>query len=166
MSINRKSIFDTNGEENKEEKKQDGESQTREGYQVVHLEKQEVKSGEEDETTLISVKAKLYHLDLTNVSDGWKEKGIGILKVNKLAKPQENYSTRIVMRQDGIYKLILNVPVVKGFEVYRGMTSSLSSAKFVRIQFIENGKPTQYALKMSLDNAANLYEIIEPLIPK
>ncbi|KAH3668278.1 hypothetical protein OGAPHI_002032 [Ogataea philodendri] len=157
-----KSIFD---EPQKAPEQPKDKEKAKEVYKAVHLEKQEVKSGEEEEQTLFQVKAKLYHMDLTKVSDGWKERGVGVLKVNKFLKSDKPYKARLIMRQEGILKLILNVPVVPGFEVFKGMASSLNSDKFIRIQAVEDSKPVQYAFKIGMiENSSKLYEVIEQLV--
>ncbi|ODV94268.1 hypothetical protein PACTADRAFT_76892 [Pachysolen tannophilus NRRL Y-2460] len=139
-------------------------------YQKVHLEKKQISTGEEEDESLFSTKAKLYSLDLTNVAEGWKERGIGILRVNKLKNTTENinYKARIIMRADVILKVILNVPITKKFEIFEGMESSLASEKFIRISSIdENKKPVQYAIKTAnANNTKALYNSIKSLIPK
>ncbi|KAG7868843.1 hypothetical protein KL918_001486 [Ogataea parapolymorpha] len=161
-AIGKKSIFDEPQESSAEP---EDKEVSKEVYKKVHLEKQQVKSGEEEEETLFQVKAKLYHMDLTNVSEGWKEKGVGILKVNKFINPIKHYHARLVMRQDGILKLILNVPIVKGVEVFKGMASSLNSDKFIRVQVVEDSKPVQYAFKIGMvENSSKLYNVIESLV--
>ncbi|KAG7901897.1 hypothetical protein KL935_001857 [Ogataea polymorpha] len=161
-AIGKKSIFDEPQESSAEP---EDKEVSKEVYKKVHLEKQEVKSGEEEEETLFQVKAKLYHMDLTKVSDGWKEKGVGILKVNKFINPIKHYHARLVMRQDGILKLILNVPIGKGVEVFKGMASSLNSDKFIRVQVVEDSKPVQYAFKIGMvENSSKLYNVIEKLV--
>ncbi|CDK28071.1 unnamed protein product [Kuraishia capsulata CBS 1993] len=136
-------------------------------FQKIHLEKQAVVSGEENEKSVFSVRAKLYFLDLTNVEIGWKEKGVGQLKVNQLETATETYTSRILMRQDAIFKLILNCPLSKDIKVFKGLDSSLSREKFVRIQAFENGKPVQYAAKVkSSEDSQALYDTIIDLIPK
>lgn len=136
-------------------------------YRTVHLQKQDMKSGEEDETTLYQVKAKLYWMDLEKLSEGWKERGVGILKVNKLKKPTDSYRSRLIMRQVGNLKLILNLPIAKNIKVLKGMTSSFAGNKFIRIQTIEQGKPIQYALKIGqVENVPKVYDSIVGEIPK
>ncbi|KAG7802964.1 hypothetical protein KL944_001856 [Ogataea haglerorum] len=162
-AVGKKSIFDEPQQSSAEAEDKEGVS--KEVYKKVHLEKQEVKSGEEEEETLFQVKAKLYHMDLTNVSEGWREKGVGILKVNRFIYPTKHYHARLVMRQDGILKLILNVPIVKGVEVFKGMASSLNSDKFIRVQLVEDSKPVQYAFKIGMvENSSKLYNVIESLV--
>ncbi|VEU23287.1 DEKNAAC104415 [Brettanomyces naardenensis] len=130
-------------------------------YHTVHLEKKEMKSGEENETTLYQVKAKLYRMDLTHVSDGWRERGVGMLKVNRLKEPTDTYKARLIMRQTGNLKLILNLPIVKDLPVFRGMSCSISGDKFIRVQTVEEGKPIQYAVKIGqVENVSTMYETL------
>ena len=69
------------------------------------------------------------------------------------------------MRSDGLLRVVLNVPLLKSFEVFKGMKSSLQSEKFIRITAIENGKPIQYALKTAnADTSDKLYSAIQQLI--
>ncbi|KAK9242528.1 hypothetical protein V1506DRAFT_547246 [Lipomyces tetrasporus] len=141
-------------------------------YMQLNLEKKIVETGEEMETSVFNCRAKLYSLDPTEADEGWKERGIGVLHLNVLkddtdtpAETPEPTSAdaskestptirarkskaRIVMRADGVLKVILNLPLVKGIEVMKGMKSSLVSEKFVRIAAWENHKPIQYALRM------------------
>ncbi|GMM32190.1 Yrb2 protein [Martiniozyma asiatica (nom. inval.)] len=181
-SLNKKSIFDEKTAENEDENEDENENKNKnktddtdekkeeeekkDVYKTVHLEKQEVKSGEEDETTLFQAKAKLYYMDMDTPSDGWKEKGLGIIRVNKYHKPLTSYHSRLIMRQDGNLKLILNLPLVKGFNIVKGMPSSLHANKFLRIQTVEGEKPVQYALKLQVDNVSSLFETVQTQIPK
>lgn len=138
---------------------------------AVPLEQQKVETGEEYEKSNFSCRAKLYALDIANPSEGWKERGVGTLHVNSVKTEYEDEfknksKARIVMRADGILKVILNVPFNKGTEVFSGMKSSLSSEKFVRITAFEDGKPFQYSLRTgNPDTAKKLFDAINELIP-
>lgn len=105
-------------------------------------------TGEEFEESVFSCRAKLYFLDVTK-EDGWKERGIGTLHVNKSTSEDASHKSRIVMRSDGVLRVILNLPLLKSYQIHSGMKSSLSSEKFVRISATEEGKPCQYAFKVS-----------------
>ncbi|KAK9453790.1 hypothetical protein V1511DRAFT_71797 [Dipodascopsis uninucleata] len=134
------------------------------------LEEKRVETGEEMETSIFSCRAKLYSVDPTSTQEGWKERGIGVLHLNVLKNSDSEKSSsvddsasssngsgsksRIVMRSDGLLRVILNIRLVKGVEVLAGMKSSLSSEKFVRIAAWKNGKPIQYALRMQNENVA------------
>lgn len=148
-------------------------------YQAVKLEKQVVSSGEEEETSIIQMKAKLYVLE--NIKTGWKERGVGILHVNKKnssgdtnkdGKSFNTASARIVMRTMNVLKLVLNVSIAKppAFEIFKGMESSLSSEKFIRFNNFELGnddkaKLVQYAVRVGTAEAAQeLYNTIKQFI--
>lgn len=170
-AISKKSVFDDLQPKSAQSTKDDDTTESttaKDVYKKVDLEKQEVKSGEENEETLFQIKAKVYQIDLADSKMGWKERGFGIIKINKFKeRVSELYTSRIVMRQNGNFKLILNVPIVKGFKVLKGIPSSLSADKFIRLQMIENGKPIQYAVKVGqADNALKLFETIEKQIPQ
>lgn len=70
-----------------------------------------VPTGEEDEETVHQVRCKLFVMPIKQGSSpevGWKERGTGILRVNQRA---DDSKTRLVMRTEGTFKLILNVGV-------------------------------------------------------
>lgn len=171
MAINKKSVFDEL-QSKSELKNQETGNPSVEGkadvYQKVQLEKQDVKSGEENEENIFQIKAKLYHMELSKSSLGWRERGFGVIKVNKfIESPSEKYNSRVVMRSNGNLKLILNVPIVKGLNVLKGLPSSLHGNKFIRLQMIEEGEPVQYAIKVGqAENAEKLFEFIQGQIPK
>lgn len=127
----------------------------------VKLHKQDVKSGEEAETCLFQANMKLYQLH--NIKDGWKERGVGALKLNK--NDQTNKS-RIIMRSRGVLTVILNLPLIKGFSIKKGFPGSLQSEKFLRIIALDDEKkPVTYALKSGNADLINeLYDKINELI--
>ena len=64
------------------------------------------------------------------------------------------------MRSRGLLKVILNLPLVKGFSIKKGFPGSLNGEKFVRILAVdENKNPVQYALRTGKAEIADeLYE--------
>lgn len=131
-------------------------------HNTVKLQKQEIKSGEESEETIYQVNAKLYQL--SDLKDGWKERGVGTIRVNKNMNTQK---VRLVMRSRGILKVILNLPLVKGFNIQRGFPGSLQSEKFIRMITVDDNKaPVQYAVKTGKeDTIQELYESIVKQVP-
>lgn len=129
---------------------------------LIKLTKQEIMSGEETEKSKYQANAKLYQL--TNIKNGWKERGIGSIHVNI---NNDTNKSRIVMRSRGILKVILNLSLVKGISVKKGFPGSMQSEKFVRIMTVnENKDPVQYALRTANpDIATELYNSIVELIP-
>ncbi|GMM38222.1 Yrb2 protein [Saccharomycopsis crataegensis] len=151
-------------------------------YKTVNLEKKDVKSGEEEETAVFQCKAKLYMLNLDDLSTGWKERGVGMIHVNKLAtESSKKVKTRIIMRTLTVLKVILNVSIAPGFEIFKGMDSSLHSEKFIRFNAIEtddnlnteaknglakNQRLVQYAVRVgNAESATELYDTIKMCIP-
>lgn len=165
-------IFETNngsekksGDEGKEKSKKNEKgisSGTPSNDGVVQLTKQEIKSGEEAEESVYQANAKLYQL--TSIKEGWKERGIGAIHVNK---HPESGKARVVMRSRGLLKVILNLPLIKGFSVQKGFPGSIQGEKFIRILAVDENKiPVQYALKTGKGEIADeLYDNITKLIP-
>ncbi|KAG0636394.1 hypothetical protein HOY80DRAFT_1054616 [Tuber brumale] len=92
---------------------------------------QEIATGEEGETTVFKCPGKIFSFDKENKV--WKERGKGTFKLNtkgskpsisasafglddtpSVSVPEGKKSARILMRTDGTYTLILNVPIFKG----------------------------------------------------
>ncbi|KAL1302181.1 hypothetical protein AAFC00_002612 [Neodothiora populina] len=81
---------------------------------------QDIETGEENETTEYTCRAKLYNFVKTE--DGtkkeWKERGLGVVRLNVANPGPESGDTapkaRLVMRADGSHRVVLNTPVVKG----------------------------------------------------
>ena len=138
-----------------------GASSTSNGHTKLHM--QEVESGEELEECIYQTNAKLYYL--SDIKTGWKERGVGTVKVNK---NKNTNKARLVMRSRGILKVILNLPLVKEFTIHEGFPGSLYSEKFVRIIAVdEDNEPITYALKTGKGAIAKeLYECILGAIPK
>ncbi|KAL0078458.1 hypothetical protein J3Q64DRAFT_1766441 [Phycomyces blakesleeanus] len=117
----------------------------------------EVKTGEEDERTVYQTKAKLLALDTQ--SGNWKERGSGTLHINmkdtnRIGAQQH---TRLVMRADSVYRVILNLALFPGMKVF------IMQEKFVRFagfetETKENGETeavlVNYALRVRDPSAA------------
>ncbi|KAJ2827312.1 hypothetical protein FBU31_003200 [Coemansia sp. 'formosensis'] len=115
-----------------------------------------VRTFEEDESCLLSTKAKLF--ELQNAS--WKERGGGQFKVNsKIEQPEK---CRLVMRTDLTFRLILNVPLFHGLK-------PVCQGRFVRFTCIdvESKLPITYALRFATDAmATEAYACITKNIPE
>ncbi|KAI9018022.1 hypothetical protein CLU79DRAFT_761256 [Phycomyces nitens] len=119
----------------------------------------EVKTGEEDEKTVYQTKAKLLALDTQ--SGNWKERGSGTLHINmKNTNQNGECRTRLVMRADSVYRVILNLAL------FPGMKAFIMQEKFVRFagfetETKENGETeavlVNYALRVSMIAEQVLY---------
>ncbi|CAO3595270.1 unnamed protein product [Absidia cylindrospora] len=131
----------------------------------------EVKTGEEDENTVYQTKAKLLILDST--TNNWKERGAGTLRINvkemESAEGKGSSQTRLVMRTDSVYRLILNLLLFGEMKVF------IMQDRFVRFAGFESEtkedgsmdtKLVNYALKVTNPFAAQeLHYQISSRIP-
>ncbi|KAG8959518.1 hypothetical protein FRC03_007886 [Tulasnella sp. 419] len=116
----------------------------------------EVTTGEENENTKYQVRARLYQLDTRGT---YKERGTGVLKIN--VRKSDERGARIVMRTDGVYRLILNVLLFPGIHFRVGQ-----DPRYIRLTSIEYGVPINYAIRVSNAKIAQeLYDNIESCIP-
>ena len=79
-----------------------------------------METGEEDEETLFTARAKLFSFIK---SDGWKERGVGNLKLNTRKRTYEEEETntpkkaRFIMRAEGSHRVVLNSPIHRDLKV-------------------------------------------------
>lgn len=109
----------------------------------------ELTTGEEEEETVASARAKLYSLAENQV---WKERGTGAIKIN-VHRPSA--SARLVMRLDAVLKLILNV------KLFPGMQCHLDQERFLRVVAMESDGLTHFLLKFG--NAADAHTFLSHL---
>ncbi|TIA88177.1 hypothetical protein E3P99_02725 [Wallemia hederae] len=88
--------------------------------QKVTLAPQQTATGEEDEHTVLQIRSKLYILH--DKEGNWKERGVGLFKLNR----NSNGRCRLVMRADGVLRVILNVVL------FPKMPVQLAQDKFIR----------------------------------
>lgn len=144
-------------EERKEEKKkddEDGEGADEEEADVhfeplVHLEKVDVKTNEEDEDVLFKVRAKLFrfHADTKE----WKERGTGDVK---FLKHKTSGKTRIVMRRDKTLKICANHLVQPDYELKPNIGSDRSWVYTVAAD-VSEGEPEAQTLAIRFGNKEN-----------
>lgn len=83
---------------------------------VVSLPEQEARTGEEEEKVLFTADGSLYEFD--SVTGRWRERGKGEFKVNASDKGEPSVQhARMVMRQNGNLRLLLNAAVYPGMPV-------------------------------------------------
>ncbi|KAI5969391.1 hypothetical protein CANMA_001458 [Candida margitis] len=116
-------------------------------FKQVDLNPVEQATGEEAEKSIFICAAKLFELKLANIDEGWKERGSGTLHLNQSVHDQNQ--VRIVMRSNGLLKVILNYKIQKTTELLEGLEASLTSEKYLRFNSVSDGKPVQYLLKFA-----------------
>lgn len=120
----------------------------------------EVQNGEEDEDTVFNANTKLYAL--TDIAEGWKERGLGPIHLNY---NKEAKSHRLIIRQRLTLQILLNLKVVKGLKVFKGFPGSANPKKFVRIVITVDKKVVQYTMKFGTEELAEkLYKLLEELV--
>lgn len=132
-------------------------------YKQVDLEPVNNTTGEENEESHFSAMCKLFELDFENMTEGWKERGLGQLHLNQSVKDDDK--VRLVMRSNGLLRVILNSRITKDTEIFKGLEASLTPGKYLRFNSVnEVGKPVQYLLKFSNPNLRDdLVEKIDSL---
>lgn len=142
----KKSFLDEPKEETNGDVKSPSSSSSSQQYKQVELTEKKVETGEENENSVFSTTAKLFELDLSNIAEGWKERGRGPLHLNQsISNPSQ---ARLVMRSNGLLRVILNYKITATTALIKGLEASLSPGKFLRVTSVSaEGKPVQYMLK-------------------
>lgn len=109
----------------------------------VDLAEQEAHTGEEDEDTVYQVRCKLHVMDESNA---WRERGTGSLRVN-VDKKNKTSAPRLVMRAEGVLRLILNVAM------FPGMSIEVTD-KYVRTVVFEDGQSRSLLIRTASSKMA------------
>jgi Ran-binding protein 3 len=138
-----------------------------------------VETGEEGESTLYSCRAKVFYFD--RVSTTWKERGVGILKLNIPAEEDEDAGfdqgtrasteesgtsssrkasrkARLLMRADAVLKVVLNVPIFKGMRV-GDESGNLPSGKVVNLTAVEDGKSIMLRIRVGTRHLMSCFDL-------
>ncbi|CUS09521.1 unnamed protein product [Tuber aestivum] len=137
---------------------------------------QEIATGEEGEITVFKCPGKIFSFDKENKV--WKERGKGTFKLNtKGSKPSTSASAfglddapsvsvtegkksaRILMRTDGTYTLILNVPIFKGMIFGDHAGNKPSGNQFLLL--IPNSSGGLDSMTLKLKSAAHAKELYD-----
>lgn len=104
-----------------------------------------VETGEEQEKTYFSSKAKLFQFS----DKEWRERGIGTFKVNRKQKDNEDEDIppRLIMRADGVLRVMLNTPIFKGMAVGDPQCNEPKS-KQIHLASLENGRSVPILLRV------------------
>ncbi|KAF7168337.1 hypothetical protein CNMCM5623_001345 [Aspergillus felis] len=122
----------------------------------------QIETGEEEEKTYFSGKAKLFQF----TNNEWKERGIGTFKVNvKVTEGQEDKkAARMIMRADGVLRVMLNTPLFKGMKV-GDPSGDEPKSKQIHLVGVEDGRTVPLLLRVgSEDVAKELYHVIQDLL--
>lgn len=121
---------------------------------VVHLEKAEFKTHEENEWQTFKMRAKLFKFDAD--SKEWKERGTGDVR---LLKHKENGKTRLVMRRDKTLKVCANHYVVPNMKLSLNVGSDRSWVWNTTADVSEGvPEPQTLAIRFANSENANMFK--------
>ncbi|XP_065025389.1 ran-binding protein 1 homolog b-like [Musa acuminata AAA Group] len=126
---------------------------------IVRLEEVAVTTGEEDEDSLLDLKAKLYRFD--KEGNQWKERGSGNVK---LLKHKETGKVRLVMRQAKTLKICANHLVVPSIRMQEHAGND-KSCVWHAMDFSDGElKEEMFAIRFgSVENCKKFREMVEEI---
>ena len=109
-------------------------------------------TGEEDEISHFNCTAKIFELNLSKISEGWKERGVGPLHLGHYS-PEEWNAGGAAAAADGGKQ---GRGATGTAEILKGLEASLTPGKFLRLNSVNSeGTPIQYLLKFGSENLRN-----------
>ncbi|KAG9191974.1 hypothetical protein G6011_10708 [Alternaria panax] len=124
------------------------------------LSQQSHETGEEGEETIWTGRAKLYNMAGEGSNRGWKERGVGMFKLNITV--DEPKKARFVLRAEGTHRLLLNAAVTSNM-VFGGDAQG-EKPKDTRLLFNSpnlEGELEMHLLKLRAENAQQLWEEVK-----
>ncbi|KAH1017876.1 ran-binding protein 3 [Dendroctonus ponderosae] len=119
----------------------------------------EVKTGEEEETNIISISCKLFSFD--KASSNWQERGRGTLRLNDFEISDDQMGSRLVFRTSGSLRVILNT------KIWAGMTVDKASEKSIRLTALDSSGDIRVFLIMStIEDSRHLYSHLQMRLQK
>ncbi|CAX43779.1 Ran-binding protein, putative [Candida dubliniensis CD36] len=123
-------------------------------FKQVDLAPVEQTTGEEDEISHFNCTAKIFELNLSKINEGWKERGVGPLHLDQ--SKADKRQIRLVMRSQGLLRVVLNYKITADTEILKGLEASLTPGKFLRLNSVNSeGTPIQYLLKFGSESLRN-----------
>ncbi|KAL3230626.1 Single-stranded nucleic acid-binding protein [Nakaseomyces bracarensis] len=138
-------------DEKKEEKKEEEEVESPDVHfePIVHLEKVDVKTNEENEDVLFKVRAKLFRFD--SEAKEWKERGTGDCK---FLQNKETKKVRLLMRRDKTLKVCANHLVAPEY-VLKPNVGSDRSWVYACTADVSEGEPEAHTFAIRFGNKEN-----------
>ncbi|XP_018495599.1 ran-binding protein 3 [Galendromus occidentalis] len=117
------------------------------------LEEVEVVTGEEDERNVVQINCKLYIFE----GNQYLERGRGVLRLNDKQNPEDgSLQSRVVMRTQGILRVVLNT------KVWAGMSVEYANDRSLRMTgHAPDGTSAVYLIQCSTREAEQLYNALE-----
>lgn len=102
---------------------------------------------------------------MDTITGSWKERGVGTFRIN-MKEEDDKLQTRLVMRTDSVYRVILNLLLFEGMKVFIMQDKFVRFAGFEKQDDDSETKLVSYALRLSNPTLArDLCEQINACIP-
>lgn len=119
-------------------------------FHTIDADPRLAETGEEEEETMFSCRAKLFHYEKE-----WKERGVGTVKLNVHYSLKEDpeevpeQKARLIMRTDGVHRVVLNTPIFKGMK-FGTVDGQEPTGKTLYLTGMEDGKPALFSLRVCI----------------
>ncbi|KAL6234614.1 hypothetical protein BDW75DRAFT_231007 [Aspergillus navahoensis] len=138
---------DSDEEDDKDEEGESGPAEFEQDKTDERFYERQIETGEEEEKTYFSCKAKLFHFS----NKEWRERGLGTFKVNVKVTDgvEDKKGARMIMRADGVGRVMLNTPLFKGMKVGDAVGNEPKSTKQIHLASLEGNRSVPLLLRVS-----------------
>ncbi|KAL4996999.1 hypothetical protein BDV10DRAFT_195509 [Aspergillus recurvatus] len=138
---------DSDEEDDKDDGEESGPAEFEQDKTDERFYERQIETGEEEEKTYFSCKAKLFHFS----NKEWRERGLGTFKVNvKITDGVEDKKgARMIMRADGVGRVMLNTPLFKGMKVGDAAGNEPKATKQIHLASLEDSRSVPLLLRHS-----------------
>ncbi|KAL4979908.1 hypothetical protein BDW66DRAFT_156953 [Aspergillus desertorum] len=136
---------DSDEDEGKDDEEESGPVEFEQDKTDDRFYERQIETGEEEEKTYFSCKAKLFHFS----NKEWRERGLGTFKVNVKVTDgiEDKKGARMIMRADGVGRVMLNTPLFKGMKVGDAAGHEPKSTKQIHLASLEDNRSVPLLLR-------------------
>ncbi|KAL5047279.1 hypothetical protein BDW71DRAFT_197015 [Aspergillus fruticulosus] len=140
---------DSDEEDDKDDEGGSGPAEFEQDKTDERFYERQIETGEEEEKTYFSCKAKLFHFS----NREWRERGLGTFKVNVKVTGgvEDKKGARMIMRADGVGRVMLNTPLFKGMKVGDAAGNEPKSTKQIHLASLEDNRSVPLLLRVTRD---------------
>ncbi|KAL3437278.1 hypothetical protein BDV09DRAFT_183695 [Aspergillus tetrazonus] len=136
---------DSDEEDDKDDEGETGPAEFEQDKTDERFYERQIETGEEQEKTYFTCKAKLFHFS----NKEWRERGLGTFKVNVKVTDgvEDKKGARMIMRADGVGRVMLNTPLFKGMKVGDAAGNEPKSTKQIHLASLEDNRSVPLLLR-------------------
>ncbi|KAL4762026.1 uncharacterized protein BDW70DRAFT_149752 [Aspergillus foveolatus] len=136
---------DSDEEDDKDDEGETGPAEFEQDKTDERFYERQIETGEEEEKTYFTCKAKLFHFS----NKEWRERGLGTFKVNVKVTDgvEDKKGARMIMRADGVGRVMLNTPLFKGMKVGDAAGNEPKSTKQIHLASLEDNRSVPLLLR-------------------